>query len=567
MNSHFGAPKFLWGNVPAIDIVKVGDNEGETFPGPLNLLFAASGDLRNVIESIANIPAGYTGDINVHINDHEITIVARNVIILLIFLTVDDSSIAAEHALHVFYSAFLTKACYDVLQTKVKPLVQDVWSKIQSRPLNAVLGKTWEFGGCKIRVVLTKGAWRALLSLLDLPSNITKKASQTARDAVVSAPTRVDYVDRHLMKQTPPQRVSIKKFRQDGILLPFGASRSDFTIPNPTFFQKPGEWPMMDNSDPRAGWCRKQIQAGYPRPATNDIYGMLHYHITTTFAQFHAKLRANPVSFVFTKVEADTLGHHVGDMKFARIETANIADNFYLGLPMTATVFGRLLQSPTENPHATLIMSFMNAAKEMLYASGMDDHPLIVERNMKLAAQYLPPAPQPGPVEVFRILSACDLVWDFEACFNAFLDHFRLDELSTNAGVEIKEQHTVVEPWPLRFECTAPTPEKKKEFCELLASHHTGVERYVEWQVKRDVVAEDQRMRFPLFALTALIPAVLADYMIISRCNCAGIAPAQSCETCAYWYSYFGSHQVPHQDGCHSSLAVPFMQTLCIDYS
>jgi len=35
------------------------------------------------------------------------------------------------------------------------------------------------------------------------------------------------------------------------------------------------------------------------------------------------------------------------------------------------------------------------------------------------------------------------------------------------------------------------TPEKKKEFRALLASLQTGVERYVEWQVKRDAVAED----------------------------------------------------------------------------
>jgi len=38
--SKFGTPKYLWGNMPAIDIVRLANHEGETFLGPLNLLFA-----------------------------------------------------------------------------------------------------------------------------------------------------------------------------------------------------------------------------------------------------------------------------------------------------------------------------------------------------------------------------------------------------------------------------------------------------------------------------------------------------------------------------------------------
>lgn len=36
----FGVHKYLWGNVPAVDFVKLADNEGVSFAGPLNLLFA-----------------------------------------------------------------------------------------------------------------------------------------------------------------------------------------------------------------------------------------------------------------------------------------------------------------------------------------------------------------------------------------------------------------------------------------------------------------------------------------------------------------------------------------------
>ena len=55
----------------------------------------------------------------------------------------------------------------------------------------------------------------------------------------------------------------------------------------------------------------------------------------------------------------------------------------------------------------------------------------------------------------------------------------------------MKENNTIVKPWPMRLSTGPVTLEKRKEFRALFASHHTGMERYVEWQAKRDVMAED----------------------------------------------------------------------------
>jgi len=35
-----GAKKYLWGNVPAVDILNLDENEGVNIPSPLRLLFA-----------------------------------------------------------------------------------------------------------------------------------------------------------------------------------------------------------------------------------------------------------------------------------------------------------------------------------------------------------------------------------------------------------------------------------------------------------------------------------------------------------------------------------------------
>lgn len=61
------------------------------------------------------------------------------------------------------------------------------------------------------------------------------------------------------------------------------------------------------------------------------------------------------------------------------------------------------------------------------------------------------------------------------------------------AGVQVKADHTIVAPWPMRFTATEPTPAARRDFERLLASAHTGQERYVEWEVIREVQVEDVR--------------------------------------------------------------------------
>jgi hypothetical protein len=38
----FGGRKYLWGNIPALDILQLGLNEGDTYREPLRLLFAGT---------------------------------------------------------------------------------------------------------------------------------------------------------------------------------------------------------------------------------------------------------------------------------------------------------------------------------------------------------------------------------------------------------------------------------------------------------------------------------------------------------------------------------------------
>ena len=54
----FSAKKHLWGNMPAIDRLNAASNEGvnDVMNRNVNLLFVASGDLRNVVKTIVGLP-------------------------------------------------------------------------------------------------------------------------------------------------------------------------------------------------------------------------------------------------------------------------------------------------------------------------------------------------------------------------------------------------------------------------------------------------------------------------------------------------------------------------------
>lgn len=45
----FGGKKYLWGNIPALDILQLGQNEGDNYKGQLRLLFAGAYSVNLII--------------------------------------------------------------------------------------------------------------------------------------------------------------------------------------------------------------------------------------------------------------------------------------------------------------------------------------------------------------------------------------------------------------------------------------------------------------------------------------------------------------------------------------
>lgn len=228
----FGSLQYLWGNIPALDLINVAENEGNEaiLQQDISLLFAASGDLRNVVKTVAGLPENYAGKCHVVINDRNITVVARNALLLLVALQFEPE-VATPIMLHLWYSAMLPQAMIEVLQKDILPCIQDVCDKIQKKPQNVMQAKTFLHGNGSVRLILKKSEWTVLAKMLVPSKELTAPIAQTVRRAITLA--RVDHIDRSLYRMQPGRRAGAFAFRQHGVLLPFGASRKDFAVPNP----------------------------------------------------------------------------------------------------------------------------------------------------------------------------------------------------------------------------------------------------------------------------------------------------------------------------------------------
>jgi hypothetical protein len=220
--------------MPAVNILNTGKSKKDCdVHRDLDLLFAASGDIRNVIKSITEgLPAGFDGRCTLVINDINFMVVTRNTILLFVALSLEPEE-AVAILIHVWYSALVPHIMKDTLSNVALGRIVEVCEKIKYKSSNSLQAKTFSFGRRSLRLVLKKHQWDELKDYFSIPQDLTQEDAQAIRRRIMLAPERVDYLHRALCNQPVPIRVATVTFREDGILLPHGASREDFDIPNP----------------------------------------------------------------------------------------------------------------------------------------------------------------------------------------------------------------------------------------------------------------------------------------------------------------------------------------------
>ncbi|EFQ96687.1 hypothetical protein MGYG_08610 [Nannizzia gypsea CBS 118893] len=485
IGEQFGAPKYLWGNVPAVDVLRLGSNEGDGYQEDLHILFAASGDLRNVIKTVAQLPSSYSRSLHVIINDRDFDNVARNFTLLLIALVVEDANKATDHIVHLWYSALVRESDIDLLHQRISPLIEEICGKIKDKAPKSLLGKTWTFGKRSLRIVLEKSSWDRLLSFVTAPVTLTAERAHEIRAAVTLAESRKDYRDRYMYCLSPAHRVAFNKFRGDGLLLPFGSTRQEFRVPNPTFFQAEDTWPMKDSADPLQGWSSEDVANTSSGAAAADIYGKLFYHIRGMLRSFLSQLSRRCLSFELLHVDAALLPDFLEENTFSRIEVSNISDGGWLGIHRTLGSMVPLLQTPLENPHACLITLFLNAVDETLTDQDKLRDMTVDSPTTKALLKYLPPTRKLSSTfdpELIKFNSGRNFLTPFDHIFDRYSKELGFCEVADLLGAAMKDNHSIIEKWPFRLKLRPGQPGAQEEFDRSVSGGMSGKERYVEWK-------------------------------------------------------------------------------------
>ena len=182
-----------------------------------------------MITTINSLPEIYKNTCTAVINDKDIVVVARTMILLLVALR-KVSTDTTELMLHIWYSVRLPFVMAKVIDTEIKPLIADVVHKIKDRSEKLLQSKTWSLDTASVTVRLYKPQWRLVLKMLESVHSATT-AEHRRRDLVFNK-NRVDFRERHYFDLTPSMRLCAHKFRETGVLLPFGHCVNDFEVAN-----------------------------------------------------------------------------------------------------------------------------------------------------------------------------------------------------------------------------------------------------------------------------------------------------------------------------------------------
>lgn len=273
------------------------------------------------MKTVNELPCDYSGTLTVLLSGTDSGIICRSIMLLVILGTLPSSQddLSVDVALHFWYS-ILYPSAYDSLVTrlvneKIFPHFFEDKTKEES-PLS--LGPT-----STLHVGFTEAAKPPLFQRF---YEYSKTATRSRVDAegirgeynrARSRPATKDCRDDILSHLDSSHRLAFARYREDGLLLPFGSTnRGHFDAFNPSLFSLEGRWLQHDLSDPLDGWqcvfyciadrsssliCNRtnDVLAGGKAHGTQseDIYGCLYFYLSDQLREFRKRIRRFHIAF------------------------------------------------------------------------------------------------------------------------------------------------------------------------------------------------------------------------------------------------------------------------------
>ncbi|KAK0762536.1 hypothetical protein N5P37_005353 [Trichoderma harzianum] len=316
--------RLLWGGTLAADVLNVENNEAWDCDD--------SGDLRHLFRTIAKLPPRSDWFVDATINTERIAFLSRNVIV-----------------------AFLTRDIVQYLEEKIQPLLEQVRHKLDGKALDTVIDHEWEFsGGSYLSLSLPVVRWNYVINSLKTPPTLSYHVAKARMQHVTLDPYRHDAREYHYSKMTDSPHLRM--------------------VYQSALFPENIKYSYAESASPLAAWGVLDVDKT-PWAADNDLYGKLYCFLRGVIGNFlhwlgPNAIGQNEIGLSFHNVPIRALPGRLGSKKYDRIEVSNVCGREELSIRDTFQLFSGHLMDPADNPHATLMTWFVNAAKEPKDARG-----------------------------------------------------------------------------------------------------------------------------------------------------------------------------------------------------
>ncbi|KAJ6580854.1 hypothetical protein B0H19DRAFT_1369334 [Mycena capillaripes] len=457
----------FWGDLPAMDCLKLSTNEGAN-DTPFIVLRLASGDLRNLIRSINSLPSDYAGYCDVLLNDTNPVLVNRNLVILFVLLSSGPSlEEAAEFATHLMYSAALPEAGANYVQR----CIEFIYASGGEFEVDLSFQRCLDTRGeGKVYSVQPSAGIKRLLEMFH--SNYTLSAALRNMKDITLASDRLDFREKYYAGLKPSHRMAFHRFRETGILAPFSLNTSNFTHPNRLLFSPQGIWMVPEDANALFGWDVASVQnSGIKHGASpEDILGCLFFHVKDELREFAKRISELRIDIHVTSFDAGILakGITIGalpafeDASFDRILTSNLVDS--IGLRACLSDWGPLLNR--ENKFASILMQTKAWHATQPHATahwGPHAMKVLEEKcskipglEVKMKTVFAQGLRSPA---LFRIFESLDAFHDNETAFREYLNDQDTDSAAAAYDLQLRSTHRV---HPKRFGIPLNAPRWQK---------------------------------------------------------------------------------------------------------
>ncbi|KAH6603548.1 hypothetical protein Trco_008323 [Trichoderma cornu-damae] len=514
----------FWANYAATDILNLEENEGAEYSGPLRVLLLGTFGLRHLIFSVNAMPQTASPSLEATISEMDRPHLIRTFISLLLLVSCEnDPFFIAEIIVHVLYSykwpSFVRSYIDKHLGGYFAELRQFVlyhYSQVQDVGENGY-GLIWgrpEY--LRLEVHLDRQQWLEVLRYIERPVAHPDTRSLRAADEMRYG----EPLDRAFARMSPSRAATLMKWRECGILIPYGDSTVYFQELNPIFFPEDRPSPDGITNEPLSEWPMNGILDYAEYVAKDDVYGKMVAYVRDMIAGFQLRLRRKGMTIKLMASGTTDMPGYIRkyfdpEPYFDRIEVGHLFD---IDPPLCLLSCALLLRHEDENPFATMltvtresVVQSESPAVEKLIAA--EKHNLY-HRAFEPLDTMMPPAQNAGEkysaASVPRHLALLlyrnwDLFSDRylnDAVIFGFAAHQDAppcgDEeewqrpqrsfVQTGClGLQLRPKNKVTTRWPNRLVYGKGADPTKEQVMRWMSWSSTKPERWLEWKKVKDI--------------------------------------------------------------------------------